>query len=405
MRIFFLTLAYPVRDCRGNLYTDLMDELASRGHDIHVFAPDESGSMKRRLRRGSVRIELIRTGRVTKSAPISKALNTLLLGLRYMVRVRRAFMKVSPDLVVYSTPPITFLGAVRYLKWRSKCQTYLMLKDIFPQNAVDLGMMRKGGITWSYFRNKEKNLYRISDKIGCMSTANVAYVLEHNRSLEAKKIEVCHNSIYPSAKRTVGYSPESILAEYGIPTSALKLVYGGNLGRPQCVPFLIEAIDAFAGDPTVFFIVVGDGTDYRLMEHYKKRSGNTSLLLLPKLPGEKYSSLLSAMDAGLVFLDGRFTIPNYPSRILDYLDHSLPVIAATDTHTDIRDLLQKENCGLWSRTGDVNSFVNNVAVLKNNEILRREMGRMGRGILETRFSVGSSADAVLASVSMGFGEV
>jgi len=276
-----------------------------------------------------------------------------------------------------------------------------MLKDIFPQNAVDLGMMHKGGIVWRYFRNKEKSLYRVSDKIGCMSKANVAYILEHNRGLEAKKIEVCYNSIYPLAKRAMRYSPECIHEKYGIPSNAFKLIYGGNLGRPQCVPFIIDAIDAFAGDPTVFFIVVGDGTDYRLLEDYKKRSGDTSLLLLPRLPGEKYASLLSSMDAGLLFLDGRFTIPNYPSRILDYLDHSLPVIAATDANTDIRDLLQRGSCGLWSRTGDVNSFVNNVAVLKNNEILRREMGRKGREILETRFSVRSSADAVLASVLSG----
>ena len=62
---------------------------------------------------------------------------------------------------MYSTPPITFCRAVDYVKKRDNAQTYLLLKDIFPQNAVDIGMMSKQGIKgilYKFFREKEKRL-------------------------------------------------------------------------------------------------------------------------------------------------------------------------------------------------------------------------------------------------------
>ena len=93
------------------------------------------------------------------------------------------FADIKFDLILYSTPPITFYKAIEYVKKRDGAKTYLLLKDIFPQNAVDLGMMSKTGLKgliYKYFRKKEKKLYAISDKIGCMSQANVDYVLKHN---------------------------------------------------------------------------------------------------------------------------------------------------------------------------------------------------------------------------------
>ena len=85
---------------------------------------------------------------------------------------------------------------VRYLKNKNpKAISYLQLKDIFPQNAVDMGMFGEKGVFNWYFRNKEKALYKASDFIGCMSPANVKFVLEHNPEIDAKRVEVAPNSI------------------------------------------------------------------------------------------------------------------------------------------------------------------------------------------------------------------
>ena len=56
--------------------------------------------------------------------------------------------------------------------------------------------MSKSGIKsilYHYFRKKEKKLYQISDYIGCMSKANVEYILKHNPEIKQERVEVCPN--------------------------------------------------------------------------------------------------------------------------------------------------------------------------------------------------------------------
>ena len=86
--------------------------------------------------------------------------------------IKKYLSDVKIDLVLYPTPPITFANTIAYIKKRDGAYAYLMLKDIFPAGAVDLGALKKTGlkgVIYRYFRKKEKYLYRISDKIGCMS--------------------------------------------------------------------------------------------------------------------------------------------------------------------------------------------------------------------------------------------
>ena len=125
------------------------------------------------------------------------------------------FNNFAFDLILYSTPPITFNRLITELKKKTNASTYLLLKDIFPQNAVDLKMISEKGLIYRYFRKREKILYQISDWIGCMSMANVNYVLKNNSWLAPEKVEVNPNSIEildPPALTTAG-SPYSRLFE------------------------------------------------------------------------------------------------------------------------------------------------------------------------------------------------
>jgi len=397
MVIFFLTLAYPIDIKQRNLYTDLMDELASRGHDVTVFIPRKKVMKGKIESRGAIHIESVNTGKIAKTAVFKKAVNTLLIESRYISAIKRVISKKNPDLLIYSTPPITFLGAVVYTKSHTNCQTYLLLKDIFPANACDLGLIKYGSPIWMYFRCIEKRLYNVSDRIGCMSQANVKYLLTHNKDINEKKVEICSNSIYPTENTNIPVPNLLLLKEYKIPQAPFKMIYGGNLGRSQCVPFIIDVLEEARRSQRddLFFVIIGDGTDYGLLRHYISKTNNPYVCLLNKLPRNEYLKLLASMDAGLVFLDNRFTIPNVPSRILEYMDFSLPILAATDEVTDIREMLEGERCGLWSRSGDVGAFFFNIDMLRRNSKERLAKGMRGREVLVNRFSVHASANIIL----------
>lgn len=399
MNIAFLTLVYPASPVDRNLYTDLMDELALRGNEVTVFCPDEArclGSPSPQ-KRGMVTVIRIPTGRITKTTYLRKAVNTSMLGFRFLKAVLGS--KVGKiDLLVYSTPPITFSWAVEAIKKDTDCHAYLLLKDIFPQNAVDLGIIRKNGIAWSYFRAKEKRLYRVSDSIGCMSPANAGYCLRHNPSLEAGRVHVCPNSIRPTPPGEIPPKDGLVLRELGIEKARLNLIYGGNLGKPQGVGFILETLARLRDDHRMHMTIVGDGTEYGRLEREMARSGRSNAVLMHSLPKQKYRELLANMDVGLVFLDGKFTIPNYPSRMLDYMDFSLPVIAATDKVTDIRQLIEEEDMGFWCESGDVEGMYAAMRRLLEDAEGRKRMAARSRLVLERRFDVKVSADAILGSI-------
>lgn len=207
------------------------------------------------LKRNGVNVLRVRTGNIKRTSNIiEKGLATLLIDWQFIAAINKYLNNVKFDLVLYSTPPITFERVVKYIKARDKCKSYLLLKDIFPQNAVDIGLMKKGGLIWRYFRAKEKRLYEVSDHIGCMSRANVEYLLRHNPDLDPAKVEECPNSIKPRPLSIVDEARRlEIRKRWGIPQDAVVFVYGGNLGLPQGIDFLLTVLDSIQNRYDIFF--------------------------------------------------------------------------------------------------------------------------------------------------------
>jgi hypothetical protein len=140
----------------------LFDEISVRGHEVIVFRPDENKAIGNPIetKRGEGSVISVPTGRITKTGKIIKSINTALLEQRYMRAIKK-YLKKPVDLVVYSTPPITFVNLIRKLKEEMSCSSYLLLKDIFPQNSVDLGMMVKKVFLYKFFDARACSLSNI----------------------------------------------------------------------------------------------------------------------------------------------------------------------------------------------------------------------------------------------------
>ena len=327
---------------------------------------------------------------------LEKGVATLLLEPQLCHAIKKHFSGVQFDIVLYSTPPITFANVIRYVKKTSpNVISYLLLKDIFPQNAVDLGMFSKKGLLYRYFRYKEEQLYRLSDFIGCMSPANVAYVLKHNPSVNPEKVEVAPNSVEITPEETAkAFSKNDILRKYGIPNDATLFLYGGNLGKPQGIPFLIQCLEANKHRKNCHFIIVGNGTEYAKLRHWYDAQKVQNITLLQAIPKEEYDQLVQACDVGLIFLDYHFTIPNFPSRLLPYMQYRMPVIAATDPNTDIGTIVQENNFGYSCLSNDADSFTACVDKILESDI--QKMGDNAYGYLCSHYTVEHTYNAVIS---------
>ncbi len=363
MNIIFLTLV-QITDLaeRGNIYADLLREFSLRGDKVYVVSPAEKRMDENtHLIEGEYGTVLrVRTGNIQKTGIIEKGFSTLALEGQYLRAIREHLNGVRFDLVLYSTPPITLVGVVEYLKKRDGAASYLLLKDIFPQNAVDLGMMSTAGpksVIYRYFRRQEKRLYRFSDHIGCMSPANVEYLLRQDPWIDPAKVEVCPNSVDEVCVHVLSEAEKrEVRRVYGIPEGRTVFMYGGNFGRPQDVPFICRCLRACSQMEDAYFVLCGNGTDYGILKSFFDDEKPGNALLINGLPRAEYESLTAACDVGLIFLDHRFTIPNFPSRLLSYLQGGLPVVCCTDRSTDMGRIAEAGGFGWQCESLDPNDF-------------------------------------------------
>lgn len=366
MKLLFLTLLNFDSIEEHNLYTDLLREFYRHGHDIYVVSPVERRYHKPTSYKdidSRQHILKLRIGNMQKTNIVEKGISTVTLEQTFIHGIKTYMRDVKFDLVLYSTPPITLQKAVAYVKQRDHARTYLLLKDIFPQNALDIGMLQTSGvkgILYRYFRNKEKRLYALSDRIGCMSEANRQYVIKHNPEIDPKVVEICPNSIEVSSHSLMQQEREAIREKYGVPKDRTVFIYGGNLGKPQGIPFLIECLRAEKVNKRAYFLVVGDGTEYGEIENFFREEMPTNMQLIQRLPKDEFEQLVAACDVGMIFLDHRFTIPNFPSRLLSYMQAAIPVLACTDPNTDIGEVITDGGFGWWCESNDVNVFCGTV---------------------------------------------
>ena len=230
---------------------------------LHVLVKKERNRDTEISDERGIHVLRIRTGNITGNVNIiEKGISTVMIDKQFQKAISRYFSNEKFDLILYPTPPITLVGTVTYLKKKSNAVSYLLLKNIFPQNAVDLGMLSTTGIkgiVYKGFRNKEKKLYKISDYIGCMSPANVRYVLKHNEFVKTEKIEVCPNCVKLLNDKHTMEEHMNIRKKYRIPVDKKVFVYGGNLGKPQGIDFFLSCLDAVKDINDAFILVVGGG--------------------------------------------------------------------------------------------------------------------------------------------------
>lgn len=399
MNVLFLTLLDFSTIDENGIYTDLMREFVKDNHDIYIISPTEKRKNEptKLIDNGKVKILKLQIGNTQKTNLIEKGISTLTLESKFKSGIKKYFDDVKFDLVLYSTPPITLQKAVEFVKYRDQAKTYLLLKDIFPQNAVDLGMIKISGVKgliYKAFRIKEKRLYKISDYIGCMSNANVEFLIKHNPSISNENVEVCPNSIEPIEVDISEQEKKQIREKYNIPIDKTVFIYGGNLGKPQGINFLIDCIRANEGNEQSYFLIVGSGTEYRKLENYFDKEKPKNAQLLSQLPKNDYEVLANSCDVGLIFLDRRFTIPNFPSRLLSYMQASMPVLAATDINTDIGKVIESGSFGYWCESVDVNKFNQLVNKLCDQES-RVGLGRNARYYLENHYTAKHSYEIIM----------
>ena len=400
MNVLFMTISGMPQYNRHDIYADVLYSLIDRGHSVYAISSNQrrNGRPTTYTEENGIHALRVKIGNITKCGAVEKGVSTIMVKRQYIAAIKRFFSDVKFDLVLYATPPITLSDVVEFVKKRDGAKTYLMLKDIFPQNAVDLGMMTKDGLKgllYRYFRREEKKLYAVSDRIGGMSPANVEYIIRENPEINPQKVEVFPNCLDPLDLRVDENTRRAIRGKYNIPLDKTVFVYGGNLGKPQGIPFIIDSIREASREKNAFFLIVGGGTEYGKLKAFIENEKPRNILLMNKIPKEDYDQLVAACDVGLIYLDHRFQIPNFPSRLLSYLQAGLPVLCATDPNTDVGRIAVNNGFGWYCYSDNSERFAVLVKTIMQDNIEKK--GENGYQFLMNNYDVRDNIEKILNS--------
>lgn len=399
MKILYISNTFPLEGENSTIYTDLAEELKKSSHDITVVASTSSKKIKktRFTKERNIKILRVKNKNIIGGNFIKKGLSIITL-VPNMIRAMKKNIDGKFDLILFESPPVTMSSIIKWAMKEYNCPSYLMLKDIFPQNAVDLKIIKKSNLIYNYFKFQEKELYKTATIIGCMSEGNRNYIINNNPFLDESKIE-----IFPNTKKINKFNNEknisSIREDYNIPIHSVVALYGGNMGKPQGLDFLNEVLIEYRNNDSVFFVLVGRGTEKEKIKESIIKNKIKNVIVLDELQRSEYENIVKESDIGLIFLNRNFTIPNYPSRILSYFEAGLPIIAATDVHTDYNFLIDESKSGYWVEAGNIKDFKGKMNQLIESKELRMKMGKSGRLYLEKNLNTKISVDLLEKALS------
>lgn len=397
MKVIFLALAFPKMDKTKYLYTQLVSQFHENGHDITVVAPSYDEKNIGLQIEEDIKVIRVKTLPLFGVGLIKKGIANILLPYQYKSALKKHNIGLDFDLIITPTPPITLYGVAAWLKRKSKAKLYLILRDIFPQNAVDLGMLGKNGLIHYYFRRKEKKLYATCDSIGCMSQGNIDFVKRHNPTLAASKLHMLPNwgDIIPTVEE---HRIDALRKKEGL-ENKFVVIFGGNIGLPQKMENIVNLAIACKDLKDVIFLIMGNGNERQNLEKLVASKNVQNLILRAGLPQKEYMLWVQMADVGLISLSEKFTIPNIPSKALSYYNTKTPMLASIDLNTDFGTILDELNVGVWAEAGNTPALKEKFMLLYNNSELRKEMGENGFVYMQKHLSSEIAFQTIVAQTA------
>ena len=341
MKIAIISNEFPPLITAGAIQVrDLAREFGAEGHDVTVIT-STYGLKDLFLAEQYREYKVLRfPGLQTKGVGyFRRTINEILTPLKMLRNMKKTSIDNTKwDGVVWYSPTI-FLGPVaRYLKQQSRCRGYLIVRDIFPDWAVDIGLIGRG-FPYKILKLFEKFQYSVADIIGVQSKGNLTYFSKYG-SENGTKVEVLNNWLSHTASL-----PCSIVINDTCLAGRKVLVYAGNMGVAQGIDILFDLVVNFKERQDVGFVFVGRGSEMERLRRDAKLKDLENVLFFDQIDPDEIPSLYEQCYAGMLSLDVRHKTHNIPGKFLSYMSAGLPVLASVNPGNDLISLINASSTG------------------------------------------------------------
>ena len=394
MKVLILTDYFPPEvGGASHLMADVSAGLARRGHEVTVAtgmprynlpATPPAYRRKLRVREDYKGARVIRTlgsplyGRL----PFVRGLSHILSGVAHFMGGLAA---PKADVIFSLSPPLAEGVAGHFLRRLRGGVLVLNVQDIFPQNAIDLGVLRSR-LAIRFFEAMERFVYRRADLVVVHSHGNRSFLVER-KNVPPDKVLAVPNWVDTEALKP-GPRENAFRREHGL-DGRFVVTFAGVMGWSQGLDVIVDAAAGLSELPGVVVVFVGDGVEKARLEEKVRQMGLSNVRFLPMQPRERYALVLDGSDVCLVTLRPDVTTPVVPSKILSAMAAGRPVVASVPLEGDAPALIEEAGCGLSVPAGDGKALSAAIRRLYEDRGLALRMGESGRRAAETVYSLES----------------
>lgn len=399
--VLFLLPRYSELEKDSTLEKELVLEFLDQGNNVTVASLLEKKEKKETYFKKitGVNVLKIKCGNYYSKGTTKYEKALTLLSIPFLFK-KKIFEKVTEkiDLIVLSTPMMNNYNLIVSLKNKYKCDVLLIVWDIFPQNAIDLQMINNK-ILIKYFTKKYEKSLDIADYISAMSKGNKEYLVDKFK-IESEKVFILKN--WAKIKPSLDINKNQIRKKYGYEEKDFIAIFGGNMGKPQKLENILELVEKLKGNINAKFLFIGSGTEKEKLEKISNDKKLINIKFVNQIPREDYELLTGACDLGLVSLDERFTVPNFPSKTTDYFKLGIPILASLDqcSANDYGVFLEKEaKAGLYGLANKKNELYEKFIEIYSNQKMREEFSKNAREYYERELDVKKAYETIIKKIN------
>ena len=392
MKIALVTDSYPpeIRSA-SHLMQELAEQLQLRGNEIYVLTTYPQYNLADEVNVHNLHeysdengIKVLRA----RTLPHHKV-NFIIRGIAQLsmsfllLRKLKKYIKDDIDAVIVYSPPVTLARIGAFLKAKYNARYILNVQDIFPQNAIELGVLRNK-LVIRFFESIEKKAYAAADQIIVHSEGNKNFLLAR-KSIDGHKVCIVPNwvDIRPHAKaKQTGKFRE----KYGLKDKFIFL-FAGVMGPSQGLDFMIKAAERVKTNPDIRFLFVGDGTEKQKLREMTNSYNLQNVVFAPFVSKQEYPELLKEVNVGLVCLTSRNKTPVVPGKILGYMAAGIPVVAFLQKESDAHTLIKDADCGYSIVHGDLENATKLIMKVYSERDKLEQLGTNGTKYVSQVFSI------------------
>lgn len=379
----------------------MMHELAlqfiEEGNQVTVLTP--GNPKKQYLELDAIKnltVHRFYAGKIKNTSKLKRALNESFLSVRMYLGFYSKLKNNKQDLIVYYSPTIFFGPFVSKLKKKWECHSYLILRDFFPQWAIDQNILKEQSLITKYFRFFERINYKAADFIALQSPNNLKVFSKDVKT--DKKLRVIYNWTNDFNKKPKTYKNNSYRSKLKLENKVV-FFYGGNMGKAQDMMNLVRLAKNMSKHTGAHFLFVGMGDEVDLVKEAIIKYNLKNTDYLKPVNQDEYDKMLLEFDIGLFSLHKSHSSHNFPGKLLGYMTNKMPILGSINLGNDLQTIVQEAGAGLITINGEDKMLMDNALKLLNEEAFRLKMGASAEKLLKTKFSVENVTKQILHDIN------